>query len=670
MSFVQPINRENDLIAVLENYEEKIDHFYWFVDALQKDGIQNSWDARINKNGKDWSCKIYYQKLSTGMDIVGIEDSGTYGLTGVIPQNAEDVVSAIRTEDSNERLCYFSSSYWSRKATSAIGSRGRGKLVFIGASEESKIYFDSLRSSDSKYIFGTSYLDENKQIQTDVKEGEEAELERKKLFGNEIKPLSKFGTRVIIPSPKEQIKNSFEFEKINEFIQHTWWEILYKFNADISVENDGWLTKISSSPWLPFNSEDSTKTEDYPDIKLNQDSYKIKKMSFTYLGEKEIPELYEGISIQRSGMSVQHLDVSQLIGDQIGKKIIGYVELDEKLEAEMRLNEGPEHFSIMWNRIIPTQLKNVIKSKALEFAKKYNLIENEENGANNNQRKAEITIQKELNNIARQLGYSGIGQQTKKRKKHPRASDDPIRISVPDFETPSPTGRVNYGEFIKGAYAIPINATGESIKTLIKVSIEHNDNIFKLSNKELLFEEEVLLNEKTDIKIGWDKLEITDLFAPGQYYLISKMIAIETKKINKEISFQKGDEMYRTVSRTFYVEEEPKDTGAFRLQRAESNDKNKYFWWEPEGNSWTIYWNGKHPAIQKVADDEETLQAELRRISYLIAIAIFCSDDEILNEENKKPKFFTKDELDDSNFDDLLLSIFRKESKLIWDKFK
>lgn len=47
--FVQPQNREADLRAIMEGYEGRIDHEYWLSDAFQKDGIQNSWDARPNK---------------------------------------------------------------------------------------------------------------------------------------------------------------------------------------------------------------------------------------------------------------------------------------------------------------------------------------------------------------------------------------------------------------------------------------------------------------------------------------------------------------------------------------------------------------------------------------------------------------------------------------------
>jgi hypothetical protein len=145
---------------------------------------------------------------------------------------------------------------------------------------------------------------------------------------------------------------------------------------------------------------------------------------------------------------------------------------------------------------------------------------------------------------------------------------------------------------------------------------------------------------------------------------------MEDKKLNNVLSFKKGDEMYRTVGRTFYVEEEPKDNGEFRLKRFDRDDKNRHFWWEPEDNSWIIYYNGKHPSLRPIIDDEEQLQVELRKMSYLIAVAIFCSDDKILNDENKKPKFFVKDELNNSNFAELLLSVFMKESKLLWGKSK
>ncbi len=671
-SFVQPQNREADLQAILEGYEGRIAHPNWLIDALQKDGIQNSWDARLNKNSTNWSCKIFYKKLSSGMDVVGIEDKGTAGLTGSIPKNLNDVVFALQSDDPEERLAYFSSSNWSKKTEDALGSRGRGKMIFVGASRKRMTYFDSIRSDDGIYIFGKTYLDENKSISVDILSGEEAENKRKEIFGTDLNPLDQVGTRILIPFPREEVVDGFVNEKIVEYIQHTWWEILEKYDADIQIENDGWIKKVEPSGWLPVAKLGIKETEIYENIPLNNyKDLRIKRISLAYLGDKGIPDLYKGIAIQRSGMVVQHVEASKLIGDQIGDKIFGNIELDKKLENEMRLNESPEHYSIFWTREIPRQLRLIIKEKTLDFAQKYKLIEEEKEKTNSKQRRAEVAVQRELNDLAKRLGLKyGTGLDLKRKKKHLREPDEPLRISVPDFETPIDTGRVNYGESLKGLCAIPINNTKEKIKVLLRTYIIHNDTVFKKENVDLVIEQEIDLDNQTDLRIGWEEMEIDNSFPVGQYYFRAKMIAMEDRKIDENLHFEKGDEIYKTVSRAFYVEEDPEDKGLFKLQRDDRNNKKKYFWWEMEDKTWIIYWNGLHPSFRKTVEDEELLQAELRKMSYMIFFSILCSEDKVLADDNRDPKVFDKDELMDSTFDDLLQTVFRKQSEILWDKFQ
>ncbi len=671
-SFVQPQNREADLQAIMEGYEGRIAHPNWLIDALQKDGIQNCWDAKLNKSSTNWSCKIFYKKLSSGMDVVGIEDKGTAGLTGSIPKNLNDVVLALQSDDPEERLAYFSSSNWSKKAEDALGSRGRGKMIFVGASKEKMIYFDSIRSDDGIYIFGKTYLDENKSISVDILAGEEAEIKRKEIFGTDLNSLDQVGTRILIPFPREEVIGGFENEKIVEYIQHTWWEILEKYGADIQIENDGWITKVEPSVWLPVAKLGIKETGNYENISLNNNKdLRIKRISLAYLGDKEIPDLYKGITIQRSGMVIQHVDVSKLIGDQIGEKIFGNIELDKKLETEIRLNEGPEHYSIFWTREIPRQLRLILKEKALDFAQEYKLIEEEKKKINNQQRRAEVAVQRELNDLAKELGLKyGTGLEVKRKKKHQREPDELLRISVPDFETPFVTGRVNFGQSLKGLYAIPVNTTKEKIKALLRVYVIHNDTIFKKENVDLVIEQEIDLDNETDLRIGWEKLEINNSFPTGQYYFRAKMIAMEDKKIDENLQFEKGDEIYRTVSRAFYVEEDPEDKGLFKLQRDDRNNKKKYFWWEFEDKTWIIYWNGLHPSFRDTVENEELLQVELRKMSYIIFFSILCSEDKVLTDDNKTPKVFDQDDLMESNFDDLLQTVFRKQSEILWDKFK
>ena len=64
--FTQKMNRERDIKATLDGYQGVIRHQMYLAEALQKDAIQNSWDARLDKiNGNDWKCM--FELLITGM---------------------------------------------------------------------------------------------------------------------------------------------------------------------------------------------------------------------------------------------------------------------------------------------------------------------------------------------------------------------------------------------------------------------------------------------------------------------------------------------------------------------------------------------------------------------------------------------------------------------------
>ena len=57
--FRQIKNDARDIEAIADEYKTKIKHELWLADGLQKDAVQNSWDARIDKNhSKDWERGI------------------------------------------------------------------------------------------------------------------------------------------------------------------------------------------------------------------------------------------------------------------------------------------------------------------------------------------------------------------------------------------------------------------------------------------------------------------------------------------------------------------------------------------------------------------------------------------------------------------------------------
>ena len=669
--FVQPQNREADLNAILEGYEGRIGKDFWLSEALQKDGIQNSWDARVNKKGLGWQCTIFYRRDNkNNTDVIGFLDSGTSGLTGTIPQNQEEAVRILVSEDPSEKLAYFLSSNWSKKAQDALGSRGRGKMVFIGASENRTMFFDSLRSTDNIYVFGKTYLDENKAISVEVFEGVIAEQKRKEIFGDIFNTLTNYGTRVIIPYPKKEIIEAFQNNYLVDQIQSTWWEILQKYEAEIKLDIQGTVKRVDPSKWMPVNQLGIKETFSYECIPLpKNDKCKIKRITFCYLGEKQIPESYKGLAIQRSGMVVERYPVSNLVGSGVGEKIIGTVELEENFEKVMRDNEGPEHYNIFWTRSIPQNFKIALKEKALDFAKKFKLLEEEREEASRIHHQAEIDAQKKLNDLAKKLGFT-LGDQMGggKRKKHKRDPDTKIGLSMEDFSTPNENGRVDSGQSVIGTYAIPFSDYQNTLKVIIRTWLVYKDQIVKKDGKDVLIEREIELPLNGSVKIGWDELLIDNSFENGKYSLRSKMISAEDKILDSDLQVEKGQEIYGPVMRTFYVNEDPPpDKGIFRYQAISNNDKAKFYYWRYEDKSYVIYYNMNHPVFKNTGDDKDLIEDELNKIGGLALFSIVLSNERQNLEEGKPAKIFKPEQINDCSFDEMLQTVAEKQSEYLWD---
>lgn len=671
--FVQPQNREADLHAILEGYEGRIDSEFWLSDALQKDGIQNSWDARASKKGTGWHCSIFYKKDDlTSKSVIGIVDSGTTGLTGSIPQNQEEAVKILVSEDPSEKLAYFLSSNWSKKAQDALGSRGRGKMIFIGASENRTMFFDSLRSTDNLYVFGKTYLDKNKAISVEVYQGDEAEKKRKEVFGNMFEKLTEFGTRVMIPDPKQKVIDGFLDNYLEEQIQSTWWEILQKYDADIQLDVGGFKKKIDPSPWMPVSKLGIKETDSSEVIPIpKNDTLKIKRISFCYLGDKEIPKAYKGLAIQRSGMVVERQSISGLIGNSIGDSIIGSVELEEEFEKVIRDNEGPEHYNIFWTRSIPQNFKIALKNKAITFAKKFKLLDEEKKESNKHQHQAEIMAQKELNDLAKNLGFilgNQIGGQ--KKKKHERKPDEKISLTMEDFSTPYSNGRVDTNQSIKGAYAIPSSDYQDTLKVNVRTWIIFKDQTLKIDGKEMIVDRQLELPLNGIVKIGWEEIKINKNFENGKYSLRAKIIAAEDKELDSEFKVEKGQEIYGPISRTFYVNEDPVDKGIFKFQMETKDDKSKFYRWVFDDKSYVIYYNSLHPVFKSINNDEELLTAELMKIGPLVLYSIVLSGEKQEIEEGKPPKVFKINQIKENTFDEMLQAVVEKQSEFLWDRIK
>jgi hypothetical protein len=674
--FTQPQNQERDLQAIMEGYEGKIGHKYWLAEAFQKDAIQNSWDARIDKKrGKNWSFKFFY--LSNPKDlpsILGFIDTGTYGLTGIIPKNANEAISALnrknKKEREKERLAYFLSSNWSNKPRDAIGSRGRGKMIFIGASKNKIIYFESIRLNDKQYVFGRIFLDKDKAIKVEIDSGKIANKKREEIFKNIVPPLLNSGTRILFFNPRKELIEAITNGEMVQLIQHTWWEILYKYNAKIEIEIDGKNQTISSSPFLPVEKFGVSTIFNSGLITLKENSnLRIKNISLCYLGDKDIPEYYKGLSIQVYGMSVERLKIENLIFESIGNKIYGAVTFDKELEEKIARDcEGPEHCDIIWTRTPANNVRNVLKSEIRKFAERYKLIDEQRTQVSKKQRAVEITTQNDLNQLAKNLNLLGIAGKRRTRTGKERSVIEKLRLSIADFKTPYENGRTDRGQSVEGTYVVPINEYSNSLLVLVKVRIfRHKDGkVIKSDEKELRIPEE-------QIKVGWPEIKIDTSFERGGYTFRAEMYSLEDRKISKEISYEKGELVYHPVSRTFYVEEDPPEKGFFKIENRAFQDKRKFIWIEEGDKQYILCYNGLHPIIDSIMKGKEydkLLRDLLFREGSYFAYGIRLAEDKALIEEGEKPLIFTKEEIKSNDFQSLLNQVVFRRSSYLWDFYK
>ena len=133
--FRQIRNDEKDIEAVASGYKTKIMHDLWLIEGLQKDVIQNSWDARIDKKyGKGWECGFSLIDINN-KKFFCIVDRGTTGLNGTKFHTERELVKILSKNKPGEDLAYFLNSNWSAKSIEEGGNRGRGKTLFLVASQ-------------------------------------------------------------------------------------------------------------------------------------------------------------------------------------------------------------------------------------------------------------------------------------------------------------------------------------------------------------------------------------------------------------------------------------------------------------------------------------------------------------------------------------------------------
>jgi len=666
--FRQARNDDKNLEAIADGYKTKIDHEHWLVDGLQKDAIQNSWDARIDKKrGLGWECGFGLLNINNEK-VLCIKDSGTTGLNGTKFYSELEMGKILIRNEKGEDLAYFLNSDWSAKSIEEGGNRGRGKFLFLYASRNKRIFFDSFRSTDKEYLFGDVYLDSDKQIKFKIYYGEEAKNVFKNFIDGKQTLLSSPGTRIFITNPNPLIEQSIQTGELFSYISYSRWEILKKYHAKIFVYDGKEKKYISLPVWYEDKEEDENNKKYELEIIKSGTDYKIKRLVLRYSPNLDLPETIRGIAIQRGGMTIERVKADELVHEEGMTDIYGWLEMEEKksLENEMKNNcEGPEHFNFSWTQKPAKYLRDYLRNRIRDFAKELKIVSSEQAKRNKTQRSAEMEALKSLLPLFKKLELFGK-HKGRTRKKGKRKENEPLRLSSPDIIFPRDNRRINYGEIIKNAYVVPINDLDKSLMVLIKVFLLSKEG------KEILIEEkEINLSKNTKINIGNPSLMITKDFKQGSYTFKAKMISLEDTDLvlSDGTKIEQSTKIYERINLKFYIETEPDESGKFPFdfQPKPSENKQLLFDWESDGdNGYIVYYNSIHPKIKPLLLEEnpDILKKYLIEQGALIAYQIKL--EELVADNNNYDKDFNS-LIKAKDLTKVLPFLIKKFSEFIWD---
>ena len=592
-------NWPEDVRAIVDGYRA----YTTISHAVQKDANQNGWSARKNKKGKGWSF-IFELLEVTDRKFLLMTDQGTTGLTGRVltPEEYEKDLPG------EERWGRFEGvAFTQPRVERTLGSRGRGKFIFVGASKEHTILYDTLRD-DGTYRFGFRTV-----IKTEspiaAYEGEEGKQKLREMTGNLISPLSSTGTRVIIVNPVDELIEDIKSGCFLCYLCETWWEIILKYSANIKVKIGEQEQTASILGEFDLKDEDSRKFRVW--LKRNQripisfGETRIKNLHIVYNNHKTVPENIRGIAIQRDGMKICAIE-PRYMGREIAERLYGYINFNPDTEEALLEDEGIEHYSYDFRRSLPGAIKRFVEDEMMRFAQEklgYGIDARELR--RQQQRNAERRALIAINRFAKEIGIGiGPGRRGGGGGGGPRTPKE-IYIEVDDMNFPRQDDlRVNYGESISNIKARIVNDSDTEVIARFKLFVRFYDRLIKTYAEQ----DFIIPSQHSSDYIGpyQETFQHADFPNTGRYTIVAKIISLRDEDKGIELDVE---------NRSFYLEEDPPEHGLFeKCEPMEFPERAKMIMAESltgERGGLVLQYNLNHPAQEAVQDQEDDLAAYL-----------------------------------------------------------
>lgn len=592
------VNWENRLKAIVDSYPLGISH------GVQKDAVQNGWDARRHRLGRDWSFEFELHERK-GHVFVTMTDRGTHGLTGRIlrPEELQEDLPPEERWGRFENLAFTKD-----PREDAIGARGQGKFIFVAASKQKRIVYDTLRS-DGLYRLGVRVVRDISRNDCWSREEEEALEWLEKLDGS-LSPLGEIGARVIIDDPVDELIEDIKSGAFLQMIGETWWEIIQKFNVQITVKSGIKVCTAEIPSEMQLAEQDAADRKVWirksDVIPLNGGGFRIKRLHAEFIKGRALPEYVRGIAVQRGHMKVCSEPFLYAPRD-IAHAVCGYIEFDRDLDREMRAFEDPTHYHFMWRKKLPQLVRQYIQDQLQEFGRqKLGLGVSAEHRRREHQSEAERKALHRANEVAKQLGIAGVGPGTRRTRTRARTEPlrpvRPIRLRMSEPVFPHDSLRVDRGESITGISCAAVNDSENRLKVRLRLYVlRGDDQVLELCSQDV----NPPAHSESDT-FGPFEITIDDrvFAANGKYILRARMLSLDCPGYRKGYILDED-------GRVFYVEEDPPEGGLFeRLLPMDFPDK--FIEWRGdlkrgEARGWIYQYNLRHNEKISVGDDPGAL---------------------------------------------------------------
>jgi len=313
-----------DLSKVVDRITKQYENF---PKAFQKEATQNSWDARSDKKeANGWEVKIYAYNEADQTHLV-VEDFGTKGMN-------------------EERWNAFLSLWRPEKEDLDAGGQGQGKFVLMGASEDNILIVESV-SDEIPYRC--------KFLQNNIKSSDEHCYSIKDFIPS-AQLLNHKGTKIWVYNAKREFSNAINSQEFVETIIESWWQILGdRFNAKISLLGKEIVVPKLSSPREELVLLKNKQLENFG---------RIKRLVLQFY-EEPIPEIFEGVRVQRANMMITKIPF-EVYEKDYQNRFSGYIEFDDKLEPSLKDIEKTDHCGFLYDSPWK-EIKNLVKGENEKF---------------------------------------------------------------------------------------------------------------------------------------------------------------------------------------------------------------------------------------------------------------------------------------------------------------